>query len=78
MEKIKKYHICDRCKEELIDKPIIEYDYERYYELCNDCDEAFKEYKNKAKLLENKYDEITKKYKFGKYLPKDNLESEVN
>lgn len=77
MIKIKEYYICDRCKEELIEKPIIEYDNVYSYELCCECDEKFKEYRNKVKEIEDKYDEITKNYKFGKYLPKD-LESEVN
>lgn len=73
MKITKEYYICDRCKEELFEKPIIEYDNMYYYELCCECDDDFKEYKDKVKELEEKFDEITKKYKFGKYLNKEEI-----
>lgn len=74
MKKIREYYICDRCFKE-IEKPIIEYDYQYMYELCEKCSKDFKKYKDSRDYLETRFDEITKEYKFGKYLPKDDLES---
>lgn len=78
MKKIKEYYICDRCKEEISeDKRNIAPDMMYCYELCDRCFGIYKKYRSEIKLLDAKYDRISKCYKFGKYLPKD-LESEVN
>lgn len=53
MQKQKVYWICDRCFKE-IEKPIIEYDYQYMYELCEECDKEFHQYKNERKELESK------------------------
>ena len=68
MKKIKEYYICDRCFEEL-EKPNYCYDYQYCYHLCDRCKKIYEKYKKEIKLLEYKYDRITKNFKFGKYLP---------
>ncbi len=78
MKKIREYYICDRCKEEISeDKRNIAPDVMYCYELCNRCFEIYVKYRKEINLLNDKYDRISKNFKFGKYLPKD-LESEVN
>lgn len=71
MKITKEYYVCDRCKEELLDKPIIEYDYGYSYELCLECDKQYKKYKDDIKKLDSKYDEVQQHYGFGKYLDYD-------
>ena len=74
MKKIREYHICDRCFKE-IEKPIIEYDYQYMYELCEECDKFYKDYDKLINELIDKIDKIRKDYRFGQYLPRNNLES---
>lgn len=70
MKKIKEYYICDRCKKELEEDDYICVCSNIYfYDLCKDCKIDFDKYKSETKKLEQKYDEITKKYQFEKYLP---------
>ena len=73
MKKIREYHICDRCFKE-IEKPIIEYDYQYMYELCEECDKCYKDYDKLTNELIDKIDKIRKDYKFGQYIPKNELE----
>lgn len=75
MKKIKEYHICDRCKKEIREEDIIHVsDYSRYYELCDDCDNVYIEFKTKVQNLKRKWEELEKEYKFGEYLPKDKVD----
>ena len=73
MKKIKEYYICDRCKKE-INKPYFVCDGITYcnYELCKDCKETYDKFIEEYQTIQNKFDELNKKYKFGKWLPKDN------
>lgn len=72
MKKIKEYHICDRCKKEITEEEInLRYDYTNRYELCDNCDYTYIEFETKVKKLKEKWEELEKEYKFGKYLPKE-------
>lgn len=77
MKKINEYYICDRCKKEISKEErnntcdgINAY----LYDLCEECKKNYDDYKKEYSILESKADELSKKYKFGKYLPKENLE----
>lgn len=75
MKKIKEYHICDRCKKEINEEEInLRYDYAYRYELCDDCDNVYIEFETKVQNLKEKWEELEKEYKFGKYLPKDKID----
>ena len=75
MKKIKEYHICDRCKKEINEEEInLRYDYAGCYELCDDCDYTYIEFNTKVQNLKEKWEELEKKYKFGKYLPKERVD----
>ena len=72
MKKTKEYYICDRCKKELEKddfKDICGFEY--FYDLCKECKKEFDKYEIEVKELDKKFDDITKKYKFGKYIPKE-------
>ena len=69
MKKMVEITYCDRCKKENKTKEI----YWRYfrYDLCEKCEKDFNKMKNELDILQKKFDDITKKYEFGEYLPKD-------
>ena len=75
MKKIKEYHICDRCKKELSKDDFIGICGDLYfYDLCKECKKDYDEYKSKAEDIRKQWDELTKKYQFEKYLPKESGE----
>lgn len=72
-KKTKEYYICDRCKE------VIENYSEKenmvcdgfngyFYDLCGDCMKVFDDYKENVEEIDKQYKDITKTYKFGKYM----------
>lgn len=75
MKKIKEYYICDRCNKGLgyySEENRICDEYNAYfYDLCEQCNKKYKEYEEKIKELDIKFKEITKEYKFGKFLPRE-------
>ena len=71
MQKLKEVYYCDRCFEEIPkEKMFSAYDYAYRYQLCEKCSQIYEKYKSQISLVENKYDNIQKTFKFGKYLPK--------
>ena len=78
MKKTKEYYICDRCK-----KTIEDYSEEEnnvtdiynvyFYDLCKECMVDFNEYKAKLAGLDKTYKTLSEKYKFGRYLPREEL-----
>ena len=77
MKKIKEYYICDRCKKELTEKDTC-YEVRDFinaynYDLCDNCYKEYEEYKSRVKDLDKEVKEMTELYKFGKYLPKEEL-----
>lgn len=72
MKKVKEYYICDRCKKEIGEDDFRGVCSNLYfYDLCKNCKEDFDKYQSETKELEQKYDEIMKKYQFEKYLPRE-------
>lgn len=72
-KKEKVYYVCDRCKE------VIENYSEKenqacdgfngyFYDLCDDCMKVFDDYKENVEEIDKQYKDITKTYKFGKYM----------
>lgn len=77
MKMIKEYFICDRCNKILTDKErnfVVDYMYA--YDLCDECTIVFKEYRKELGALIDKEDELNRKYKFRKYLKKNEEVSE--
>lgn len=75
MKKIKEYHICDRCKKKINEEEInLRYYNACSYELCDDCDNVYIEFETKIQNLKEKWGELEKEYKFGKYLPKEKVD----
>ena len=71
MQIIKHTWICDRCHEEHDEKELYHVaDWMYHYQLCEKCKLEFKEYEAKVKAVEEHIDELSKGYKFGKYLPR--------
>lgn len=71
MQIIKHTWICDRCHKEYDETELYHVaDWSSFYQLCEECKLTFKEYEEKMKVLEAQMDELTKEYKFGKYLPR--------
>lgn len=76
MEKTKKYYICDRCKKELKIDKINHGFYEMWsYDLCDKCKELFDTFEFKVNSLKSQWEELEKEYKFGLYMPKEDLKS---
>lgn len=73
----KKYYICDRCKKELKDysgKNSVGDIYNAcFYDLCEECKLDYEEYKSKVEDLNKTCEELSRKYKFGRYLFREEL-----
>ena len=80
MKFIKEYYICDRCKKEVSKKDRFLTYYGPYcYDLCNECKTMYDEFRKKESILEQNADNLEKKYKFGKYLPRnERLDDNIN
>ena len=73
MEKTKTIYICDRCHKETCRDELWDVsDWFRFYQLCDDCKALFKEYEEKRKELDKQIDNLSKTYRFGIYIPKEN------
>lgn len=73
-KKTREYYICDRCKKEL--EKDTRYEVGDFinaysYDLCDNCYKEYEEYKSRVESLDKKVKEMTKLYRFGKYLPKE-------
>ena len=69
MKKIKEYYICDRCKRAFEKDVLVNICEDLYfYDLCKECKKFYDKYVAEIKEIDKMYDEITKKYRFGKYL----------
>jgi len=78
MKKTKEYYICDRCKKTIEDyskkENYVTDVYNGYfYDLCKECMADFNEYKIKLSGLDKTYKTLSEKYKFGRYLPREEL-----
>lgn len=77
MKKVREYHICDRCKKEILKEEINYVFYNQWcYELCDICKEVFELFEIKVNGLKSQWEELEKEYKFGSYLPKEEKEVE--
>lgn len=70
------YYICDRCKEEIEnysekDNQVCDGFNGYFYDLCNDCLGVFEDYKRNIEEVNKQFKDITKTYKFGKYMFED-------
>lgn len=72
MKKMIEHTYCDRCHKE-VETEQISWNMYRY-DLCSNCKELLKNMKEEIRIYENKIDEVVERYKFGKYLPKDDEE----
>ena len=71
MKVTKEYYICDRCHEEHDEKELWSVsDWMCFYQLCDNCKQAFKEYEEKRKEIEKQMEDLSKEYKFGRHLPR--------
>lgn len=77
MRKVKEVWYCDRCHVELEENDLHDInDYLYGYELCEDCAKLHKEYKRAIDELDKKIDQISREYKFGRYLPREDENEE--
>lgn len=71
-KKTREYYICDRCKKEITEEDT-RYEVGDFinacnYDLCDDCYKAYEEYKSRVEDLDKEVKEMTKTYRFGKYM----------